>query len=124
MLVQVLDAESAPHFVAWQGQDQINDFSGNLGAGAVGGGAALQQVAPANTSRAGFLFQNTSVNAMLLVEVAGLLITSSWVINPGAFFPPFGNYPIPTGVIAVQGSLNSVLGDTFAYREWQAAPGE
>lgn len=127
MLVQILDASAQPHFVAWQGQDQINDFSGNLGAGAVGAGAALQPIAPVNQNRAGFLFQNTSLNAMLLLEIAevgGITIASSWVINSGQFFPPLPGYPIPTGVISVQGTGQSVQGDTFAYREWQTAAGE
>ena len=127
MLVEILDANSQPHEVVWQGQDQINDFSGVLGAGAVGAGAALQPIAPANASRAGFLFQNTSVNAMLLLEipVAGsTTIASSWVVNSGAFFPPLPGYPIPTGAISVQGSNQSAAGDNFAYREWQTAPGE
>ena len=74
MLVQVLDAQGEPHWVTWQGQDQIDDFSGTLGAGAVGPDAVPQVIAPANAGpppagRAGWLFQNTSANPMLLVEI-------------------------------------------------------
>ncbi len=121
MLVQVLDAQGVPHFVTWQGQDQIVDLSGALAAGAVGPAAQPQQVAPANALRAGWLFQNTSANAMLLNEVGS---GGSWVINSGQFFPPPG-YPVPTGAIAVVGILNvSAAGDAYTYREWQNASGE
>ena len=122
MLVTLVDASGQPHNVTWQGQDQIIDFSAALAAPAVGNGAAPQQIAPANPLRAGFLFQNTSQKAMLLLEITAA-ITSAWVINSGDFFPP-NNYPIPTGVISVQGSVDSQLGDTFAYREWVNAVGE
>lgn len=126
MLVQVLDAAAVPHFVAMQGQDQINDYSGNLGAPAVGQAPVFQQAAPANINRAGFLFQNTSINAMLLMELNELnpALSSSWVINPGQFFPPIPGYPIPTGIIQVVGTANSAQGDTFALRDWQTAVGE
>jgi hypothetical protein len=122
MLVTLADAAGGPHVVTWQGQDQINDASGNLAAGAVGLVRAPQQVLAANVLRAGWLFQNTSVNAMLLLEIAGA-ITSAWIISSGGIFPPPG-YPIPTGVISVQGTADSQLGDTFAAREWVNAVGE
>ena len=122
MLVTILDGQGLPHEVAWQGQDQINDLSGALVAAMVGGGAVLTQIAPANALRAGWLFQNTSVNAMILNEVNNTM-TSSWVVNPGQFFPPPG-YPIPVGVISVMGTATSAVGDAFCYREWVNAPGE
>ena len=124
MLVQITDYQGVPHWVTWQGRDQILDYSGSLGAGAVGPEAAPQQIAPANAGRAGWLFQNASANPVLLVEIAvDAIATSAWTVYPGAFFPPPG-YPIPTGAISVQGSPTSVEGDAFAYREWQNASGE
>jgi hypothetical protein len=122
MLVQILDGEGLPHNVSWQGQDQINDMSGALVASQVGQGSALTQIAPANAARAGWLFQNTSANAMLLNEV-NATTNSSWVVNPGGFFPPPG-YPIPVGIISVMGTATSAVGDAFAYREWINAPNE
>jgi hypothetical protein len=122
MLVTLVDSVGAPHVVTWQGQDQINDASGTLAAGAVGPARALQPILAANILRAGWLFQNTSPNAMLLQEI-GALSASSWLINSGAFFPPPG-YPIPIGAIAVQGTADSQVGDTFACREWVNAAGE
>ena len=128
MLVQLTDYQGAPHWVTWTGQDQINDFSGTLGAGAVGPSGAPQEVAPANTGttggppgRAGWLFQNVSQNPMLLFEIGTSV--APWTVNPGAFFPPLG-YPIPTGAIYVQGSGTSVEGDAFTYREWVNAVDE
>lgn len=122
MLVTLADAAGAPHVVTWQGQDQINDASANLLAGTVGNARAPQQILAANVLRAGWLFQNTSQNAMLLLEIVGP-VTSAWIINSGGFFPPPG-YPIPVGVISVQGTADSQLGDTFAAREWVNASGE
>lgn len=131
MLVQILDAEAQPHFVTWQGLDQINDYSGILGAGAVGVGRVPQQVFPANTTaagaagcRCGLLFQNTSQNAMLLIELANEVVTSSWVIAPGAYWPPYPGFPIVTNVIYVQGSADSEQGDAFAAREFVNAASE
>jgi len=120
MLIQVLDAAGEPHYTTAQGQDQIDDFSGALAAGAIGGAATPQPIAPANANRAGWLFQNTSAQAMLLLEIA---TGGFWVINSGQFFPPCG-YPIPVGAIAVQGSPTSLLGDPFTYREWVNGPTE
>jgi hypothetical protein len=123
MLVTVVDSGGATHSVVWQGQDQINDFSGSLAAGAVGADPAPQPVAPANALRAGFLFQNTSQDPMLLLEAGDGV--SGWLVASGAFFPPIPGYPIPTGEIDVQGLVGvSQLGDTFTYREWQNAPNE
>lgn len=116
MLVTLIDSNGVEQLVTWQSQDKINDGSGNLGAGAVGNAAAPQQVAAANTERAGWLFQNTSQNQILLMEV-NEIATSAWVINPFQMFPP-NNYPIPTGAIYVQGTPTSQQGDTFVYREW------
>lgn len=126
MLISVFDAAGVSHTVTWQGQDQINDASAGLLATACPptNPLAAQQVLPANPNRAGWLFQNTSLNAMLLLEVSGLNeaggaigVSASWVINPGQFFPPPG-YPIPTGAISVVGTAQSAPGDTFAVREW------
>lgn len=122
MLVTLLDGDGEPHVVTWQGQDQINDGSGVLGAGATGVAAAPQQVAAANTERAGFLFQNTSATAMLFYEIG--TDKAPVIVNSGAFFPPFGNYPIPTGAINVQGTAQSAVNDTFTYREWVNGPDE
>ena len=123
MLVQVLDAQGVPHTVAWQGQDQINDASGALGAGNIGAGAAFLQVLAANPLRAGWLFQNTSPNAMFLNELSDGVVAHSWVVNSGEAFPPCG-YPIPTTAISVVGGPQSAAGDTFACREWVNAVGE
>jgi hypothetical protein len=122
MLVQVLDAESAPHFVAWQGQDQINDGSGALAAGAVGNAPTPQLIAAANQARAGFLFQNASQQAMLLFEAGNTV--AGWVVLPFQFFPPNGNYPIPSGALYAAGTAASQIGDAFVYREWEDAVGE
>jgi hypothetical protein len=124
MLVTLLDAAAEPHQVSWQGQDQINDYSGALQAAAVGAGAVPQIAAAANQNRAGFLFQNTSANPMLLLEVSSLEITSAFFIPSGGFFPPIPGYPIPTGELLVQGSPASEVGDTFVLRDWQSAQGE
>ena len=124
MLVQILDGNGQPHTVAWQGQDQINDASGNLQVATVGPPAVLQQVLAANVNRAGWLFQNTSTNAMLLQELsAGGTLVNTWVINSGQMFPPCG-YPIPTGAISVGPTAQSQAGDTFTCREWINGPGE
>jgi hypothetical protein len=117
MLVTLADAAGQPHVVTWQGQDQINDASGNLASI-----VAAQPVLAANLLRAGWLFQNTSQHAMLLLEI-GAAATSSWVINSGGFFPPPG-YPVPTGAISVQATPDSQIGDTYAAREWVNAVGE
>jgi len=123
MLVQIADAVANVHTVSWQGQDQINDLSGSLPPGAVGPGAIPQQVAPANTARGGLLFQNTSVNPMLLNEVNDVA-TSSWIVNPGEYWPSISNFPIPAGIIFLTGTENSTVADTFALREWVNAAGE
>lgn len=121
-LISILDGNGQLATVAWQAQDVINDYSGNLGAGAVGGGAVFQLVIPANITvvgpgaRGGLRFQNTSANAMQLNEV-NETVTSSWIINPGEFFPPIG-YPIPTSALYVMGTPASQQGDTFTAREW------
>jgi hypothetical protein len=124
MLVTLLDAAGEPHEVAWQGQDQINDYSAFLGAEAVGPAAQLQPAAAANQNRAGFLFQNTSPNPMYFLELTGSEVTSAWVIPSGSFFPVIPGYPIPTGVLSVQGTAASVQGDGFTLRDWQNAVGE
>jgi hypothetical protein len=127
MLLTVIDGNGYLQNVTWAAQDQINDYSGNLGAGAVGNGAVFQLVFPINTTapgpgaRAGWRFQNTSLNAMILNEVNETK-TSSWIINSGESFPPPG-YPIPTGAIYVMGTSTSQVGDTFTAREWVNAPG-
>lgn len=122
MLVQVIDAAGTPHFVAWQGQDQIVDRSG-----ALDDAVNFQEVMPANVNRAGWLFQNTSGYAMLLTELDPVApgAGSSWVVNSGGFFPPYPGYPIPTGAISVRGAAaGSQVGDTYAAREWINAQGE
>lgn len=124
MLVEILDGSGVPHEVAWQGQDQINDYSGLLGAGAVGPDAALQIAAVANPNRAGFLFQNTSANAMFFLELADEVVTSAWLVPSGGMFPTLPGYPIPTGTLSVQGTVESAQGDTFVLRDWQNAPDE
>jgi hypothetical protein len=125
MLIQLLDAQDVPHWATWQGQDQINDWSGTLGAGAVGVAAAFQVVLPVNALRAGWLFQNTSLNPMLLQELGSTgTVAQTWNVAPGAFFPPYGGYPIPTTIIQVVGSQQSVVGDTFTCREWVNGPTE
>lgn len=122
MLVNVVDAEGATHTVVWQGQDQINDFSSTLNAGAVANPVVPQQVAPANPERAGFLFQNNSANPMVLFEAGAV---AGWLVNSGSYFPPLPGYPIPTGVISVAGINGaSLLADSFTYREWINAPDE
>lgn len=117
-LVPVIGADDRTYTVAFAGQDPINDASGALTASALPTGAPQtpQVVAAANAARQGFLFQNTSQNAMLLNE-DGVVAASQFVVNPGAFFPPPG-YPIPTGQITVEGSADSQVGDTFAARWW------
>lgn len=124
MLVQLLDAQSAPHQVVWRGQDQINDFSGALAAGALGGGVSVPQpVAAANALRAGFLFQNTSNSPMLVFEAGNGV--AGWLVQSGGYFPPNDSYPIPVGAIAVLGVAGlSAIGDTFTYREWVNGPGQ
>lgn len=128
MLVQIVDAGGVVRTVTWVGQDQINDFSGVLGAGAVTNPATPQQVAPANDLRAGFLFQNISANAMMFFENGNA--ESGWLLQPGEIFPPYTGYPIPTVAIYVAGTPGgfapgpSLAGDAFTYREWQNAPGE
>lgn len=121
MLVQVVDATGAVHVISVQGQDETIDFSGDLDAQAVGPGAQPQQVAPANQNRAGFLFQNTSGNPMLFFDLAG---APGWFVASGGYFPPLQGYPLPTGVLSVQGLPASAEGDTFTYREWQNGPDE
>lgn len=130
MLIQILDAQGVPHWSTAQGQDQINDYSGSLAAGSVGVNAVFQQVMPANVGpppagRAGWLFQNTSGNPMLLNELDPTVstVTNSWTINPGEAFPPCG-FPIPTGIIQVMGTAASQQGDTYTCREWVNAPDE
>ena len=126
MLIQVIDATGVPRLVTWTSQDQINDFSGVLGAPAVAPTFTPQQIAPANTGRAGFLFQNRSGAAMALYEDGNG--NAPYIVMPGAMFPPIG-YPIPTGAISVAGTNGqfspnaSAAGDAFTYSEWQNAPG-
>ena len=124
MLISVLDSDTQPHEVAMQGQDQINDFSSVLVEASVGANAETQVVAQANEDRAGFLFQNNSPNAMLLLEIENINVTSAFTILPWQYFPPYPGYPIPIGVIAVQGGPNSIVGDAYVYREWQNGPTE
>lgn len=122
MLVTLIDGNGVPQQVTWQAQDQLNDGSGSLLAPAVGNAAVPQLVSAASILRAGWLFQNTSQNQMLLLELGDAgEIASAWVINPFQMFPP-NNYPIPTGAIYVQGTPASQLNDTFTYRDWQNAP--
>jgi hypothetical protein len=120
MLINVVDADGATQTITVQAQDEINDLSGVLGAGAVGPAAAPQQVAAANPGRSGFLYQNNSPNAMLLFESGDTV--ASWTIVPGGFFPFLQGYPVPTGALFVQGGPASVAGDAFTYREWVNSP--
>ncbi len=129
MLVQILDAAAEPHFVAWRGVDQINDYSGSLGSEAVGPTAAFQQVLPANTipagaagCRCGWLFQNTSQSSMILNEINNTS-SSSWVIPSGGFFPP-PDYPVVPGLVQVMGTADSQEGDSYACREFVNGPNE
>jgi hypothetical protein len=121
-LVPVIGADDVTYAVAFVGQDVVSDASGSLDASAVPPSNPLvpQQVLAANPARVGFLFQNTSENAMILNEI-NANFGSSWVVEPGAFFPPFSGYAVPTGAVAVVGSADSQAGDTFAAREWTNA---
>lgn len=127
MLVSVVDSSGAVHQVSWQGQDQLNDYSGTLGAAAVGANPQPQQVMPANALRAGFLFQNVSPVGMWLYEDGTTL--SPWYVAPYQSFPPC-NYPIVTGAIYVTGTnlpgapAASLAGDTFTCREFVNASNE
>jgi len=124
VLIQVLDAAGVPHTVGFQGQDQINDYSGSLGAGAVTNPQVPQPVLAANPNRAGLLFQNTSANPMLVNEV-NAVTASSWVVPPGGYFPPYPGLAIPAGILYVMGFPGiSQVGDTFALREFTNAVGE
>jgi hypothetical protein len=120
MLVNILDANSQPHTVAWRGQDTPDDASGVLNAEAVGGAPVPQQIVPANTLRGGFLFQNTSQSAMILYEVGTTV--PGWYVPAFGYFPPNDSYPIPTGIISVAGTAQSEVGDTFTYRDWSNDP--
>jgi hypothetical protein len=119
-LVTIIDGNGFPQQVTWQAQDQINDFSGVLGAPAIGPTFTPQQVAPANLLRAGFLYQNTSQVAMIIFEDGDT--EAGFIVAPSEYFPPFQNYPIPTGAMFVVGTANSEIGDSFTFREWVNAP--
>lgn len=128
MLVQILDAQAQPHFVTWQGADQINDYSGNLATP-----NAFQQLLPANTTapgaagcRCNWLFQNTSQAPMLINVFAGSGIAEpaqSFIVPPGGCFPPC-NFPLVTGEIQIAGSNQSQAGDSFTCHEFVNAGGE
>lgn len=116
-LVTIIDGNGVEQQVTWQAQDKINDFSGALGALAVGVAPQLLQIAPANAQRAGFLFQNTSQADQVFYEDGNAV--AGYIVKPESYFPPFQNYPIPTGAMYVVGTANSEAADTFTYREWQ-----
>jgi len=135
MLIEILDAQGLPHWVTWQGMDSFNDYSGSLGAGAVGPAALPQVLVPANPAapgttgcRCGWLFQNTSQASMLVSDAplsqAGQL-TSAYLVPPGGYFPT-SNFPLSTGIIYVQGlnAAGSQAGDTYTCREFVNAGGE
>ncbi len=121
MLVNILDANSKPHTVAWRGQDPTDDASGVLNAEAIGNAPVPQQVSAADENRAGFLFQNTSQSAMILYEAGGTV--AGWYIPAYSYFPPNDSFPIPTGIILVSGTIQSEIGDTFTCRTWSNDPG-
>ena len=120
MLVTIIDGNGVEQQVTWQAQDLINDFSGALQAPAVGPTFTPQLVAAANAQRAGFLYQNTSQANQVFYEEGNAV--AGFIVKPQDYFPPFQNYPIPTGAIYVAGTANSEINDPFTYREWQNQP--
>ena len=89
------------------------DQSGKITATAV-----VQVALAANKSRSGYLIQNRGDSAMYVNDLgtAGVAVDSdngSFMIQPGAFFPPIG-YPISVGEISIIGTI----GNGFTVREW------
>lgn len=108
MIITVVDGQGVLRSVSWQAQDAITDRSGSLAT------AATQVLMTANTSRAGWFFQNLGTNPMRISELgADATLNGAIMVRAGETFPPPG-YPIPTGAIEVAGTA----GDLFTAREW------
>lgn len=118
MNLEVRDAGSNTQIVTVIAPAAPADFSG-----AIEGLGVSQTVAPANPARSGFLFQNTSPNQMILntangnpSQLAGASNPGSWLVPPGAYFPPYGYPPVPYQINVA--SLTGSIGDTYTYQEW------
>jgi hypothetical protein len=114
MLFIVKDDLEAQKTVIVAGQENVSDHSGVI---AVGG--LSQLVLAADNDRSGWIFQNVGASPMTLNELGApatptpLAGAGSFVVAPGAFFPPPG-YPATVAGIAVQGAT----GDGYVARSW------
>lgn len=109
MLLTVLNAAGTPQTIVAAGQEAVQDISGILP------DDLWNLVAPLNPLRSGIVIQNLGGAQMSISELPELERNdqNSWVIAPGASWPPAG-YPPVTNAIYIKGAL----GDAYAAREW------
>ena len=108
MLLVVVDANGNDQTIWAQSQGTSADFSG-----AIGVTGDNEQVLPANASRGGVLFQNTSDAVIKLTDLGDATQPGAFLIGPGESWPPL-NYPIPVTAINVSGTA----GQTYTCRQW------
>lgn len=108
MLLKVLDGEGNSQTIITSGQETVVNQSGVIA------GAAAQPVMPANASRSGWFFQNTSIHDMHVNDLAAALADGTCMkVAAQGTWPPAG-YPLSTGALSVIGTP----ADTYIAREW------
>lgn len=110
MLLSVLDGNGAAQKVIVQAQEAVLDHSSTIAATGVS-----QAALAANANRSGCIIQNTGLNPMHVNDVgaATAIGGSSFLLAPGAYWPPAG-YPVTTNAINIIGTIS----DSYACREW------
>lgn len=113
MLLKVTDQAGVTQTIVASAQEAVVDDSGTI----VATGTA-QTLLAANVLRSGWVMQNRGVNPMYVNEIATAATAvsandGSFIVQPGAFFPPVG-YPLSTGAVSVLGTI----GDAYVVRAW------
>ena len=113
MLINVLDAAGVAQKLVVHGQEAAVDRSGIITAT-----GAAQSALAANVLRSGYMIHNRGVAVMYVNDLGAAAVAvsanaGSFMIQPGATFPPPG-YPLTTGEVSIMGTIN----DGYMIREW------
>lgn len=109
MLMIVLDGQQQQQTVIVKGQELSSDRSGSISST-----GASELLLDANASRSGWIIQNLGDDPLHINEIGAAAEGSgSFVVAPGAFFPP-SNFPVTTGVVSIMG----ITGTAYTVREW------
>lgn len=116
MRMTVLDGDSVPQTICVRSPGSATDRTVVINAT-----NEPIQALPPNADRSGWLMQNVSQSNPMIVNELGAdptqpasLGSGSWLVSPGAFFPPSGYDCIPLNAIMICGTQ----GDVAIIREW------